>query len=413
MTSPKRRKTRKERREPSAAGTVGAGADEPNPNPSDADRDVCPAPRALLREDDDAAAGFADWATWQLIDPLLPTGGFAHSQGLEAAARAGLVAGGDERSGRRGEEETGWDVGTFARECVANAASQSVPFVEAARRVFERLRTIETIETTSQEGRSADTGDLVSEKHETYDDARPDEETKKNVREERSEKKIREAVEDFVALDRRLAARLVGNAAATRASAATGAALLRAAIAAFGNPNQNAKNETESSTEESSFLSEPLTEALRRAKASARSERARATRLPGAHVAVVFGAVTGALGFGAKHAARMFVYLTLRDTLSAATRLNLLGPLAAGAAMRRCAARADASAAEAADACARAADLAAAVPRFRDFDDFDDAPRRKRRAVLLAMTSRAASSAPLVDVVHAGHDALLSRLFNT
>lgn len=395
MTSPKRRKTRKERREPSAAGTVGAGADEPNPNPSDADpSDVCPAPRALLREDDDAAAGFADWATWQLIDPLLPTGGFAHSQGLEAAARAGLVAGGDERSGRRGEEETGWDVGTFARECVANAASQSVPFVEAARRVFERL----AIETTDGEGRGADTGDLVSEKHDET-----------NVREEGL---IREAVEDFVALDRRLAARLVGNAAATRASAATGAALLRAAIAAFGNPPNANESSTESSTE-SSFLSEPLTEALRRAKASARSERARATRLPGAHVAVVFGAVSGALGFGAKHAARMFVYLTLRDTLSAATRLNLLGPLAAGAAMRRCAARADASAAEAADACARAADLAAAIPRFRDFDDFDDAPRRKRRAVLLAMTSRAASSAPLVDVVHAGHDALLSRLFNT
>lgn len=393
MTSPKRRKTRKERREPSAAGTVGAGADEPNPNPSDADRDVCPAPRALLREDDDAR-GFADWATWQLIDPLLPTGGFAHSQGLEAAARAGLVAGGDERSGRRGEEETGWDVGTFARECVANAASQSVPFVEAARRVFERL----AIETTDGEGRGADTGDLVSEKHDET-----------NVREEGL---IREAVEDFVALDRRLAARLVGNAAATRASAATGAALLRAAIAAFGNPPNANESSTESSTE-SSFLSEPLTEALRRAKASARSERARATRLPGAHVAVVFGAVSGALGFGAKHAARMFVYLTLRDTLSAATRLNLLGPLAAGAAMRRCAARADASAAEAADACARAADLAAADPRFRDFDDFDDAPRRKRRAVLLAMTSRAASSAPLVDVVHAGHDALLSRLFNT
>ncbi len=33
------------------------------------------------------------WATWQLIDPLLPTGGFAHSCGLEAAAHAGLVKG--------------------------------------------------------------------------------------------------------------------------------------------------------------------------------------------------------------------------------------------------------------------------------------------------------------------------------
>jgi urease accessory protein UreF len=397
MTSPKRRKTQKERREPSAAGTVGGDADEPNP--SDAARDVCPTPRALLREDDDDARGFADWATWQLIDPLLPTGGFAHSQGLEAAARAGLVAGGDERSGRRGEEETGWDVGTFARECVANAASQSVPFVEAARRVFERLA-IETTETKGLLSKgSTDT---------THDDDACLDEKPNDAREER---RIREAVEDFVALDRRLAARLVGNAAATRASSATGAALLRAAIAAFGNPNANESLSFSTREEKSSFLSEPLTEALRRAKASARSERARATRLPGAHVAVVFGAVSGALGFGARHAARMFVYLTLRDTLSAATRLNLLGPLAAGAAMRRCAARADARAAEAADACARAADLAAA-DRFREFDR-DDAPRRKRRAALLAMTSRAASSAPLVDVVHAGHDALLSRLFNT
>ena len=38
-----------------------------------------------------------EWAVYQLLDPLLPTGGFAHSQGLEAAARSGLVAGGDER----------------------------------------------------------------------------------------------------------------------------------------------------------------------------------------------------------------------------------------------------------------------------------------------------------------------------
>jgi hypothetical protein len=42
-------------------------------------------------EEEEAGDGgsMLDWAVWQLIDPLLPTGGFAHSQGLEAAAHGG------------------------------------------------------------------------------------------------------------------------------------------------------------------------------------------------------------------------------------------------------------------------------------------------------------------------------------
>lgn len=331
-------------------------------------------------------AAFADWATWQLIDPLLPTGGFAHSQGLESAAHAGLVKGGDERLKRRGDEEFGWDVLTFARECVANAASQSVPFVEAARRVFFSLRQATT-----------DGGMEVEHVMPMYS--------------------VAEAAEAFVALDRRLASRLIGNAVAARASAATGAALLRAALAAFGKPTTRTTNDSSQDEDESSFFSEGLTEALRRAKGvvTRSSDTERGTRLPGAHLAVVFGAVAGSAGFSAKHAARMFCYLTLRDTLSAATRLNLLGPLAAGAAMRRCAASANACAVEAVDACVRAADNEEAYSRTlsRGSSTQKKHAARRERAVLLAMTSRAASSAPLVDIVHAGHDALFARLFNS
>jgi urease accessory protein UreF len=111
----------------------------------------------------------------------------------------------------------------------------------------------------------------------------------------------------------------------------------------------------------------------------------------------------------------MFCYLTLRDTLSAATRLNLLGPLAAGAAMRRCAASANACAVEAVDACVRAAEREEAYSRTlsRGSSTQKNHAARRERAVLLAMTSRAASSAPLVDIVHAGHDALFARLFNS
>ncbi|CAI5977683.1 unnamed protein product [Closterium sp. NIES-64] len=41
-----------------------------------------------------------DWAVWQLLDSLLPAGGFAHSLGLEAAARAGFLAGTGRGAGR-------------------------------------------------------------------------------------------------------------------------------------------------------------------------------------------------------------------------------------------------------------------------------------------------------------------------
>ena len=310
------------------------------------------------------------------------------------------MKGGDDRLARRGETEFGWDAETFARECVASAASQSVPFVEAARRVFFSLRELELKKTdggTTEANKTTPEDHLVTRAY-AYS--------------------VAEATEAFVALDRRLAARLVGNAVAARASAATGAALLRAALVAFGKPKERNDSDSSSSVDDSydssydssSFFSAGLTEALARAKGSTRSEKERGTRLPGAHLAVAFGAIAGAAGFSARHAARMFCYLTLRDTLSAATRLNLLGPLAAGAAMRRCAASANACAVEAVDACVRAAEREEAS--FACFFSERHAARRER-AVLLAMTSRAASSAPLVDIVHAGHDALFSRLFNS
>ena len=301
-----------------------------------------------------------DWAVWQLVDPLLPTGGFAHSQGLEAAAHAGLVAGGDERATRRGED-VGWCVETFAIEACRNAASMSIPFVEAARYTFAPLAKKRATGTpgTGTDARAVSDADAISA-----------------------------AVATWRSLDDRAGACLAGNRVASRASTATGAALLRAVTAAFGDAESGGPGP------DGGGVSRVAAEALRGARAASRPSP---TRRPGGHLATSFGAVAGSLGLSSARAARLFAYLTLRDTLSAATRLNLVGPLRAGAALRRCSGRVEALAAEAARGAARAA---------------GDAEARGACAATAA-ARRAAGASPLVDVVQGGHDALYSRLFSS
>jgi urease accessory protein len=63
-----------------------------NPKASDPPRTVLDGRRADTPE---AAAGH-DWLVWQLMDSAFPTGGFAHSAGLEAAWQHGEVRGRDD-----------------------------------------------------------------------------------------------------------------------------------------------------------------------------------------------------------------------------------------------------------------------------------------------------------------------------
>jgi urease accessory protein len=58
------------------------------------------------------------WLTWQLVDSAFPTGGFAHSFGLEAAWQQGEV--------------TAASVAAFVDDVVSQAAQSSSPFVVAA-----------------------------------------------------------------------------------------------------------------------------------------------------------------------------------------------------------------------------------------------------------------------------------------
>src|SRR5262245_39965454 len=67
-----------------------------------------------------------NYLVWQLIDSAFPSGGFAHSGGLEAAVQHGYVTDGD--SAR-----------AFARQALAQCGRSALPIVSDAHRSQETL----------------------------------------------------------------------------------------------------------------------------------------------------------------------------------------------------------------------------------------------------------------------------------
>lgn len=139
------------------------------------------------------------------------------------------------------------------------------------------------------------------------------------------------------------------NAVARRASVAMGNGLLAAAAVAFAKQGCAADKRL-----------------LRAAQASC-------------HVAPVYGAVTARLGLPLVDSQRLWLFQQLRDSLSAAVRLNRLGPLAAQAML---------------------ADLAEPCLELLNDHAHDD-----ERSIC--------SSGAVVDVIAGGHDRLYSRLFQS
>ncbi|KAF5751641.1 urease accessory protein UreF [Tripterygium wilfordii] len=168
------------------------------------------------------------WSQWQLLDSILPTGGFAHSFGLEAAIQSRIIS----------DPE---DLRTYLVHVLENTGSLLLPFVHSA---------------------------MVC----------PNLETWKN-------------------LDRRLDATLT-NEVSRKASIAQGSALMRVAAAVY----------TEIPTLKT------MRDALRGACF---------------HHALVFGLICGLVGMDTETSQRAFMFITMRDAISAATRLNLVGPLGA------------------------------------------------------------------------------------
>ena len=179
---------------------------------------------------------------WQLVDTAFPSGGFAHSAGLEAACRWEQV-----RSPEALDE--------FLRHSLVQWGRGLVPFLVAAHERLDRFREVD------------DQCDVFLNNH-----------------------------------------------VANRASRLQGQAFLAAAEAAFGAKQLNAS---------ASAREQDRMDWLTTQRSSIRASESRL------HLAVVFGAITGLFQIPADQAVRMFLYTSLRDLISAAVRLNIVGSLEA------------------------------------------------------------------------------------
>lgn len=179
----------------------------------------------------------SQWSQWQILDSILPTGGFAHSFGLEAAIQARIISGPE-------------DLQTFLIHVLENTGSLLLPFVYSA-------------------------------------NISPD-------------------LETWQKLDRTLDAVLT-NEAGRKASVAQGSALMRVAAAVFSEI--------------------PSLKSMRDASLGA--------GVIAFHHAPIFGLICGLIGLDSSTSQRAYLFITMRDVISAATRLNLVGPLGAAVMQHR------------------------------------------------------------------------------
>lgn len=253
--------------------------------------------------------GSNDWAIWQMVDSLYPTGGFAHSVGLEAAVQERIVT-------KTPTSTTASPLNQFLRSTLHQTANFALPIVYTMHSAVEGgIGSSSKVEGVGENA----------------------------------------IVASFLEVNAHATA-LFSNHVAKKASFAQGAAMLRLAISTYHSKHDDRFQVLVTIRKES-----------------------KRQKHPGIHHAVVFALVCALLGVDAGTCQRMYLFFVIRDVLSAATRLNLIGPFEAS--------------------------------RMQ----FEMSELMEK--VFLAKKNRTIhdsySSAPVLDLIQAMHDQLYTRIFNS
>lgn len=275
-------------------------------------------------------SGRASWCALMLADSGLPTGSFAHSAGIESASQLGLFGG-----------PSGVDQERVAK--YINAAARSsvqllVPFVVAGNALAR-----------AQHGPRSSSGSSAMD--------------------------INEIFQQWQKLDRFSHAAMAANRPGCKASLDQGHGMLRVAMQWLGSGASVNGDEIEDS---------PIFVELANRIQQEIDNSSDST----GHFGPIFGLICGFLGLDDKAMCQVLGYCTARDMISAAVRLNLVGPMAGVNLL---------------DGVHKAVEEGIESGSFRIEEDDD---------VVTAMEAVATCS-PVVEAVHPTHDVLAVRLFRT